>query len=336
MREVNVGEKLDQYQLTELIARSGMASIFKGRDLTNGATVAIKVPYLQFESDVVFYGRFQREEEIGCRLDHPNIIRVLTPKRKSRMYIAMEYIDGVSLRAMIRDKRPLDTAKGLDIVRQICAAMVYMHSQGVIHRDLKPENILITDSGQVKIMDFGIALDESARRLTWSGLSSTIGTPDYMAPEQISGRRGDVRTDIYALGTMLYEMLTGSLPFEGENVYSVMRAKANEDPQPPSRYWSEIDPHLEEIILHAISRQPRDRYGAAAEMCAELSHPERVVISGRATRLHPRSLKAQRIRRALLGVFFFVSLASLFAFLIWLANRFPAGPSQPRHGYRGR
>ena len=336
MREVNVGEKLDQYELTELIARSGMASIFKGRDLTNGATVAIKVPYLQFESDVVFYGRFQREEEIGCRLDHPNIIRVLTPKRKSRMYIAMEYIDGVSLRAMIRDKRPLDTAKGLDIVRQICAAMVYMHSQGVIHRDLKPENILITDSGQVKIMDFGIALDESARRLTWSGLSSTIGTPDYMAPEQISGRRGDVRTDIYALGTMLYEMLTGSLPFEGENVYSVMRAKANEDPQPPSRYWSEIDPHLEEIILHAIARQPRDRYGAATEMCKELSKPEQVVISGRATKLHPRSLKAQRIRRALLGFFFFVSLASLFAFLIWLANRFPAGPSQPRHGYRGR
>ena len=336
MREVNVGETLDQYELTELIARSGMASIFKGRDLTNGATVAIKVPYLQFESDVVFYGRFQREEEIGCRLDHPNIIRVLTPKRKSRMYIAMEYIDGVSLRAMIRDKRPLDTAKGLDIVRQICAAMVYMHSQGVIHRDLKPENILITDSGQVKIMDFGIALDESARRLTWSGLSSTIGTPDYMAPEQISGRRGDVRTDIYALGTMLYEMLTGSLPFEGENVYSVMRAKANEDPQPPSRYWSEIDPHLEEIILHAISRQPRDRYGAATEMCKELSKPEQVVISGRATKLHPRSLKAQRIRRALLGFFFFVSLASLFAFLIWLANRFPAGPSQPRHGYRGR
>jgi len=332
MREVNVGEKLDQYELTELIARSGMASIFKGRDLTNGATVAIKVPYLQFESDVVFYGRFQREEEIGCRLDHPNIIRVLTPKRKSRMYIAMEYIDGVSLRAMIRDKRPLDTAKGLDIVRQICAAMVYMHSQGVIHRDLKPENILITDSGQVKIMDFGIALDESARRLTWSGLSSTIGTPDYMAPEQISGRRGDVRTDIYALGTMLYEMLTGSLPFEGENVYSVMRAKANEDPQPPSRYWSEIDPHLEEIILHAIARQPRDRYGAATEMCKELSKPEQVVISGRATKLHPRSLKAQRIRRALLGFFFFVSLASLFAFLIWLANRFPAGPSQPRHG----
>src|SRR5215467_3303974 len=135
MREVNVGEKLDQYELTDLIARSGMASIFKGRDLANGATVAIKVPYLQFESDVVFYGRFQREEEIGRRLHHPNIIRVLTPRRKSRMYIAMEYIDGVSLRAIMRDKRQLDAATALDIARQICRALVYMHSQGVIHRD---------------------------------------------------------------------------------------------------------------------------------------------------------------------------------------------------------
>ena len=335
MREVSVGEKLDQYELTELIARSGMASIFKGRDLINGATVAIKVPYLQFESDVVFYGRFQREEKIGRRLNHPNIIRVLTPRRKSRMYIAMEYIDGVSLRAMIRDKQPLDTAKGLDIARQVCAALAYMHSQGVVHRDLKPENILITEGGQVKIMDFGIALDESARRLTWSGLSSTIGTPDYMAPEQVSGRRGDVRTDIYALGTMLYEMLTGSLPFEGENVYAVMRAKANDDPQPPSRYRPDLDPHLEEMILHAIARQPRDRYRSAEEMQKDLCNPAEVIVTGRATRLHPSNLGRLRFRRALWAILFFVSLAALFAFLIWLANRFPAQHPEARHPYRG-
>jgi eukaryotic-like serine/threonine-protein kinase len=335
MREVNVGDRLDQYELTELIARSGMASIFQAVDrLNGGATVAIKVPYQQFESDVVFYSRFEREEQVGRRLDHPNIIKVLTPARKSRMYIAMEYVEGVSLRALMRDKQPLETEKALDIARQICEALVYMHSQGVVHRDLKPENILITDEGRVKIMDFGIALDESARRLTWSGLSSTIGTPDYMAPEQVSGRRGDARTDIYALGTILYEMLTANLPYSGENVYSVMRAKTNEDPQPPSAFRPDLDPHLEEIILRAIERQPRNRYATAAEMLEDLRDPSRVQVSGRATRLHPRSLGAARLKQIMWTVLFFGSLAAIFVLLIWLANRYPASPGQQRRSYR--
>jgi serine/threonine-protein kinase len=336
MREVNVGEKLDQYDLTELIARSGMASIFKAVDRLSGATVAIKVPYLQFESDVVFYGRFQREEAVGRRLDHLNIIKVLTPRHKSRMYIAMEYVDGISLRAIMRNERPLKTERALNFARQVCDAMVYMHSQGVVHRDLKPENVLVTAEGRIKIMDFGIALDESARRLTWSGLSTTIGTPDYMAPEQVSGRHGDARTDVYALGTMLFEMLTGNLPFGGTNVYAMMRAKTGDDPQPPSRFVPDIDPHLEEIILRAIERSPRNRYPNAAEMLADLNAPERVQVTGRAQRLHPHSLRAQRVRRALWIVLFFSSLVGIFVSLIWLANRYPA--AQPRTGqsFRGR
>ena len=336
MREVNVGEKLDQYQLVELIARSGMASIFKAVDQMSGATVAIKVPYLQFESEVVFYSRFQREEGVGRRLNHPNIIKVLTPQHKSRMYIAMEYVDGISLRAIMRDERPLKAERALNFARQICEAMVYMHAQRVVHRDLKPENALVTADGQVKLMDFGIALDESARRLTWTGLSTTIGTPDYMSPEQVSGRHGDARTDIYALGTTLYEMLTGNLPFQAPNVYAMMRAKTGDDPQPPSRFVPDIDPHLEEIILHAIERLPRNRYQSAAEMLEDLKAPERVKLTGRATRLHPRSLRAQRIRRALWSVLFVGSLVGILILLIWLANRYPAALPQSGRSYRGR
>ncbi|HVN88919.1 MAG TPA: serine/threonine-protein kinase [Candidatus Binataceae bacterium] len=335
MREVNVGEKLDQYELTDLIARSGMASIFKARDTVDDSTVAIKVPYMQFESDLVFFNRFEREEEIGKRLSHPSIIKVLSPKRKSRMYIAMEYVEGISLRAIMRDNRPMSVEMALGFARQICEAIAYMHSQGVVHRDLKPENILVAD-GRIKIMDFGIALDESARRLTWSGLSSTIGTPDYMAPEQVNGRRGDVRTDIYAVGTILYEMLTGELPYSGENVYNVMKAKTNEDPQPPTVYRHDLDPHLEEIILRAIERQPRDRYDSAVEMLEELKDPSKVALHGRAARLHPRSLAWKKWKGIILTVGFFASLIGLFIFLIWLANRYPAAPTQPHRSFRGQ
>jgi serine/threonine protein kinase len=331
MREVSAGEKLDQYDLIDLIARSGMASIFKAVDRLSGATVVIKVPYLQFEGDVVFYNRFRREEEVGHRLDHPNIIKVLAPRHRSRMYIAMEYVDGSSLRAIIPEEQPLSADRALGFARQICGAMVHMHSQGVIHRDLKPENALISPDGKVKLMDFGIALDESARRLTWSGVSTTIGTPDYMAPEQVSGRHGDARTDIYALGTMLFEMVTGNLPFAGTNVYAMMRAKANEDPQPPSHFVPDVDPHLEEIILRAIERSPRNRYQSAAEMLEDLNNPQRVLLTGRAKRLHPSSLHVQRVRRAIMIALFFSSLAAIFVALIWLTNRYP-GALPPRAG----
>jgi serine/threonine protein kinase len=273
MREPVAGERLDQYLLGELLARSGMASIFRATDTETGQTVALKIPHPQLESDVVLYERFRREEQIGQRLDHPNVVKVLTPRTKTRMYIAMEYVEGRSLRTIIQSEAPLAAARALDLAGQVTEALAYLHGRAVVHRDIKPENVLVTAEGKVKILDFGIALDETKRRLTWTGLSATLGTPDYMAPEQIGGRRGDARTDVYAVGTMLYEMLTRNLPFNSTDATTLLRAKATEEPRPPSYYEPKIDPALEAIVMRAIQRQPRDRYESAEALLAELRDP---------------------------------------------------------------
>lgn len=318
MAELSVGDRLDQYELTELLARSGMASVFKALDTTTGETVAIKLPYLHFESDIVFHERFQREQQIGQRLNHPGIVKVFPAGKRSRKYIAMELVEGRSLRALLDTEKRLSVERSLDIARQIASALVYLHTNGVVHRDLKPENVIIESDGTMKLLDFGIALDDAARRITWFGLSATLGTPDYMAPEQISGRRGDVRTDIYALGSMLFEMLTGEPPFVGGNAQTLLRAKASEDPRSPRQLVPDLDPKLEDIVLHAIERSPRDRYARAADLLAELNDPSRVVVRDRSEIL---TRKTGILRRqswfslGLLGAVF--ALASL----IWLSHR---------------
>jgi len=297
MRELIEGDLLDQYQLGELLARSGMACIFKAVDRKSGSTVAIKVPHLQYESDVAFFERFRREEQIGQKLDHPNIVRVLSPDEKTRIYMVMEFAEGRSLRAVMRERGRLPAEEALGLIRQICTALVYLHEKGIVHRDLKPDNVLLGNDGQIKLLDFGIAMDEAARRLTWFGLSAPVGTPDYMAPEQVRGRRGDVRTDIYALGTLLYEMMTGTLPYSGANVHAIMRTKLNEDPRPPRDANSSIDPQIEEIILRAIARSPRERYASAKEMLADLENPSSVVPRDRSMRADRPLIQRIRLPR---------------------------------------
>jgi serine/threonine-protein kinase len=330
MRDLVVGETLDQYQLLELLARSGMASIFKARDTFSGAAVALKVPHVQLEADVVFAQRFEREEQIGQKLDHPNIVRILKPRDKSRMYIAMEFVEGTSLRALMRG-HPLPREQALDVARQIGEALVYLESQGVVHRDLKPENVLLTASGQVKILDFGIALAEASRRLTWGALSNALGTPDYMAPEQIRGRRGDARTDIYALGMLLYEMLTGKLPFDRPDARSLLRAKASEEPRPPSWYVKDFDPGLEAIILKAIERDPRNRYDSAAQLLADLKDPSAVPARDPALLAARQHAGARQRRRVVAAVAVALLLVGLGA-LVFLSARASAPPPRPSPG----
>jgi len=328
MGEIDVGEKLDKYALTELLARSGMASIFKAVHEDSGTTVVLKIPHMQFESDVTFHQRFTREEKIGQKLNHPSIPKVLNiAADKSRPYIVMEYAKGMPLRTKLDGKRP-STEEALELARRLCESLIYMHDRGVVHRDLKPENVLVRADGSIKILDFGIALDKAARRLTWFGLSKVMGTPDYMAPEQVRGRRGDGRTDVYAVGTMLYEMLTGHLPFEAGNLQVFIRAKTNEDPDPPSRFLPEIDLALETIVLRAIARLPADRYAGAREMLEDLENPSRVISRPPAQPLRGRSLWIY-VPRRVVGAIAVVAVLSVLFLLVWLSSRRSVGAPRP-------
>ena len=281
MQELLPGQVLDQYQIVDVIARSGMASIYRARDLDDGRTVVLKVPHPQYESDIVFHERFRREEEIGLKLDHLSIIKVYRPRTKSRVYLVLEYVEGETLRVRLERERDLrgtprlSVATAVELAATIADAVAYLHEHGVVHRDLKPENIMITPSGRIKIMDFGIAFDRTARRVTWgAGLSQVTGTPDYMAPEQIQGRRGDERADVYSMGVILYEMLTGAPPFATTNLYASMQSKVQHQPTPPRELRPEIPAPLEAVVLRALARDPAGRPATAAQFRDWLQHPE--------------------------------------------------------------
>lgn len=332
MHELSAGDDLDQFHLVEVLAHSGFATIFKAVDAFSGAPVAIKVPYDQFDSDVIFHQRFQREEEVLRRLHHPNIVRAVIPRHMSQTYLAMEFVEGPTLRMMMRKGEPLPAAEALSYARQICEALVYMHRSGVVHRDLKPENILISPGGVPKLIDFGITLDVHGRRLTWSGLSSSFGTPDYMAPEQVTGGRGDARSDLYSLGVILFEMLTGAMPFAGDNLYEIIRAKTSDEPIAPRKLAPGLDPALEEIILHAIERLPRRRYANAGDMLRELSDPSTVASRGRARSLGGRGRWARRIERAGEAAALVVVVAALLALMTWVTKRHAVAVAHPSSG----
>ncbi|HUB25384.1 MAG TPA: protein kinase [Tepidisphaeraceae bacterium] len=298
--ELEVGELLDgRFRLLDIVAKSGMATIYKAEDVRDRSVVALKVPFMQFESDPGFFSRFQREEAIGKALNHPYILRLIDDPnlRKHRPYMVMEYLEGQTLGHLMNSVRPMPTPDALKIASRICEALHYMHEHEVVHRDLKPDNIMICNDGTIRIMDFGIAKFEGQRRLTFGGFTPAMGTPDYMAPEQVKGKRGDPRTDVYSLGAILYEMCTGSVPFEGANPFIIMNSRLSGDPVAPRKKNPNLSPKVEEIILHAMARNPQDRYESALAMKRELDDPESVVVTGRADRLVEPSLASGRWRK---------------------------------------
>jgi serine/threonine-protein kinase len=315
--ELAVGTVLDnRFEITDVIAKSGMASLFKANDRKTGQAVALKVPYLQIESDLAGFDRFKREEEIGLQLNHPFILKLIPVENKSRPYIAMEYLEGQTLSELLKSVHPLPEPDAVRIASRVCEALQYMHTNGVIHRDLKPQNIMLCNDGSIRIMDFGIARSQASRRLTFVGFTPAMGTPDYMAPEQVRGSRGDQRTDIYSLGAILYEMATGETPFGGDSAYVIMNARVTGDPAAPRKVNPKLTPVLEEIILHAMERDPKRRYQSAAEMKAELDDYEKVELIGRHTRLQAPQIWRSRFRMLPLILAFVFLQAILFVLLL--------------------
>ena len=327
--ELRPGQILDnRFQILETISRSGMATIFKATDLNTKLTVAVKVPHMQYESDPGFYSRFQREEEIGRQLNHPYILKFypVPEELRSRPYIVTEYLRGYTLSHLLTSVRPMPEKDAIKLASRVCEALEYMHEQGVVHRDLKPQNVMLCNDGTIRIMDFGIA-KTGGRRMTFAGFTPAVGTPDYMAPEQVKGKRGDERTDIYSLGAMLYELVVGVTPFacESDNPLVIMNARVDGDPVAPRKRNPNVSPQIEEIILHAMERDPRKRYQTAAGMKAELDNPSAVKLTGRCDRLHAPTAWRRRWKKTLWLVLGISIPLIIFGLVIWLIiHRGPA------------
>jgi serine/threonine-protein kinase len=305
MTSLHPGDKLDHYRLENLVARSGMASIYRATDFENGRTVAIKIPHPEVEADPLFYDRFKREEEIGKKLDHPGVMRVYADADRSRVYMVMEWVEGKLLRQILIEQKKLPIERAIRITLGICEALEYIHSKGVVHRDLKPENIMVDANDRVKLIDFGIAGSVGMRRLTFAKLTHAMGTPDYISPEQVKSKRGDARSDIYALGVMLYEMLTGEVPFHGPNAFAIMNDRLLNNPIPPRELNPEISPQLQEIIYRALERKPENRYASIREFAHDLRNQAQVGVAERP------ELRDWRKRRSPWGrqILFYVILA---------------------------
>src|SRR5215831_4987532 len=281
MHQPQPGERLGPYRLESLVSNSGMAAIFSAWDEERGLRVAVKVPHPQAECDPVFYERFQREIRIGLELDHRGILKAIGSGNPDRIYMAMEWVDGRSLRHVLAEQGKLGPDAAIALVLKICDALEHMHTHGVVHRDLKPENIMVCPNGEIKIIDFGIAGLAGARRLTFGKLSEVMGSADYISPEQVRGKRGDARSDIYAVGIILYEMLTGRTPFHGDTPLAIMNQRLLNYPQPPREIDPSISPHLQEIVYRALERDPANRYARASELTWDLAHPLQVGLEDR-------------------------------------------------------
>ena len=317
---LEAGAKVDDYRIDGPVAKSGMASIYRATDQRDNSHVALKIPHPDMEADPILFDRFKREAAIGERLNHPNIMRVFPGDRRSRVYMVMEWCEGRLLRRILDEGR-ISQDRAIRIAIGILSALDYIHANGVVHRDLKPENIMVDDHDNIKLIDFGIASDSASRRLTYANFTPTLGTPDYISPEQVKGKRGDARSDIYSMGIILYEMLSGKLPFSGPNPAAAMNERVLNHPVPPRVANPEISPQLQEILYRALERDPKNRYLTAKEFLHDLENPSQVGVEERPEFLHWEKRKSQLARKIMFYAGFALLPVVLLLIMLLIAHR---------------
>jgi serine/threonine protein kinase len=269
---VVVGELIaERYELQELVGTGGMSSVYRAHDRLLERDVAIKVLHEQFTADGEYVERFRREARAVAQLSHPNIVTVIDRgEQDDRQFIVFEYVDGENLKALVAREGPLPEREAIELALQVARALGFAHEQGLVHRDVKPQNVLLNDGHEAKVTDFGIARSLDVQGgLTQTG--TVMGTSDYIAPEQARGSRVDAQSDIYSLGTVLYELLTGEVPFAGDNFVAVAMQHINQPPPSVRERRPELSPCVDEVVQRAMAKEPRDRFRSMEELCGALN-----------------------------------------------------------------
>lgn len=280
MMMLQIGDQFDHFQIHSHMAQGGMADIYRAHDLMSGQEVVLKIPNQMMIGDPAQYERFQREMEVTNALHHPMLQKGLGAGQYNRTpYLVTAFVDGKSLREIIEKEAPISSERAVDLIRKVADGLAYCHDNEVIHRDLKPENILVTNEGQPVILDFGLALTKGSRRVTYANLTPTAGTPDYMSPEQIEGQRGDRRTDVYAVGTILYELLTGHPPYTGDNHLAVMSQHIRGAVPRLDKESPKVSPQLAAVVTRCLQHLPDDRYPDMRALMHDLDHLDQVDVT---------------------------------------------------------
>ncbi len=290
----------ERYQLGELLGRGGMAEVRKGTDLRLGRTVAVKRLRTDLAGDATFQARFRREAQSSASLNHPSVVAVYdTGEERStdgsdvaQPYIVMEHVAGRTLRDILREGRKILPERALEITSGVLSALDYSHRAGIVHRDIKPGNVMLTPSGDVKVMDFGIARAMSDAQSTMTQTAAVVGTAQYLSPEQARGETVDSRSDVYSTGCLLYELLTGRPPFVGDSPVAVAYQHVREQPRPPSDHDADLPPEVDAIVMRALAKRVDDRYQSAADMRGDIErylagHPVHTALAPAAAAAPP-------------------------------------------------